>query len=129
MLIRRLWFVPFVVGAAGAALLGRPRSLSLVVFVALAAGTLIALRRLVRQAPWASLTAGSQRWQAREAHVIEPIGVGETGWVRLGRERWRASCELDVVLPAGSTVLVTGVRGTRLTVLPLAVVPAEEEEQ
>jgi membrane-bound ClpP family serine protease len=64
--------------------------------------------------------AGSGRWIGREAHVEVTIPArGDTGWVRLGRERWRALSGRGTDIPAGSTVLVTGVDGTRLTVLPL----------
>ena len=53
--------------------------------------------------------------------------AGEGGWVRLGRERWRAASGLNIPIPAGSTVLVTGVDGAQLVVLPLEVNEISEQ--
>jgi membrane protein implicated in regulation of membrane protease activity len=69
--------------------------------------------------------SGAHRWVGREALVLDeiPAGHGGTGTVRLDRERWRAEAGAGTAIPAGSTVLVTRVDGTRLVVLPLDVPP------
>jgi membrane protein implicated in regulation of membrane protease activity len=46
-------------------------------------------------------------------------GPDEVGHVRLAGERWRAVSGSDIPIPAGTTVLVTAVRGTTLTVWPV----------
>jgi membrane protein implicated in regulation of membrane protease activity len=129
----RLWFLPFAVGAAGAlvtAWLGVPVPVEWVVFATVSAATLVLLRPLARRlsvlAPLAKI--GSSRWVGREAQVEMAIPAVGQGWVRLGRERWRAETGLGLsagAIPAGSTVLVTGVSGTRLIVLPLSPVGSE----
>ena len=121
----RLWFLPFAVGAAVAAVsawAGLAVAGEWAVFVVTSAAALAALRplgrRLSLQGP--SAPVGSDRWVGQEARVEVDIPArGGTGWVLLGRERWRAESGLGLAIPATSTVLVTGVRGTQLTVLPL----------
>ena len=121
----RLWFLPFAVGAAVAAATawaGLSVALEWVVFVAVSAAALAGLRPVARRLMSNTYLpgAGSGRWVGREAHVEVTIPArGDAGWVRLGRERWRALSGMGTDIPAGSTVLVTGVDGTRLTVLPL----------
>jgi len=63
---------------------------------------------------------GALRWVGRLATVVEPIpgGANETGLVRLERTRWRAECPRDGEIPAGTTVRVLSVKGTRLVVVP-----------
>jgi len=46
-------------------------------------------------------------------------GLDQVGHVRLAGERWRAVSGSDTPIPAGTTVLVTAVRGTTLTVWPV----------
>ncbi len=46
-------------------------------------------------------------------------GLDQVGHVRLAGERWRAVSGSDAAIPAGTTVLVTAVRGTTLTVWPV----------
>jgi membrane protein implicated in regulation of membrane protease activity len=45
-------------------------------------------------------------------------GPGRAGHVMLAGERWLAASGADVDLPAGTTVLITGVEGTTLIVWP-----------
>lgn len=45
-------------------------------------------------------------------------GPGQIGHVMLAGERWMALSGADVALPAGTTVLITGVEGTTLIVWP-----------
>jgi membrane protein implicated in regulation of membrane protease activity len=127
----RLWFLPFAVGAGAAAAtawLGLALPVEWTVFAVVSAMTLLLLRPLARRLAILSPLAkcGSSRWTGREAVVEVAIPAVGDGWVRLGRERWRAENGLGLHLdaahgeiPAGSTVLVTGVSGTHLIVLPL----------
>jgi membrane protein implicated in regulation of membrane protease activity len=128
----RLWFLPVTVGAVAAAVTawaGLAVSLEWLVFLLVSAVALFALRPLARRLSWRGPieTVGSGRWTGREATVEVTIPpLGDSGWVRLGRERWRAECMLDVTIPAGSRVLVTGVDGAHLTVLPLDLAEPEQ---
>ncbi len=122
----RLWFLPFAVGAAVAAAsawAGLAVTLEWLVFLMVSALTFVALRPIGRRLAWQAPMAkfGSGRWSGREATVEVAIpAAGGTGWVRLGRERWRAESGLGgTAIPAGTTVLVTGVDGAHLIVLPL----------
>ena len=117
---------PFAVGAAAASVagfLGGSVGLLWLVFVAVSAVASSVLwplrRRLDTRNPRAEI--GANRWVGRQAYVLRDIpGVGgETGLVRLDREEWRAESLVGVPIPAGSTVLVSRVDGTRLVVLPL----------
>lgn len=122
----RLWFLPFAVGSALAATLafgGAAVGIQVALFAAMSLATLAALRPVARLLAASSphTSAGSARWVGRQAKAtteIPPFGQG-TGWVVLGRERWRAQGGFGVTIPAGSAVLVTAVDGTSLTVLPL----------
>lgn len=120
------FFLPFAAGAAVGALAafaGAPiwaAGAGFLVVSAAASAFLWPLgRRLDRSAPQAAV--GATRWAGREAYVVEtiPAGVGGTGLVRLDREEWRAQSIIGAAIPAGSTVLVSRVDGTRLMVLPL----------
>jgi membrane protein implicated in regulation of membrane protease activity len=128
---RAFFFLPFAIGAvAGAltALAGGAVAVEWLVFAAATAVALAALlpvgRRLARPSG-RHAPIGGDRWVGRQAHVLDavPAAAGLTGTVLLGRERWRAESGAGVAIPAGSTVLVTGVDGTRLVVLPLEVAP------
>jgi membrane protein implicated in regulation of membrane protease activity len=127
----RLWFLPAAVGAVAAAVAafaGLAVWGEWLIFLVVSMMALFALRPLAHRLAWGgpSESIGSARWAGRQATVEVPIR-GDTGWVRLGRERWRAECTLDVTIPAGSRVLVTGVDGAHLTVLPLEL-PAPQPE-
>jgi membrane protein implicated in regulation of membrane protease activity len=120
------FLLPFAVGAlaaAVAAFLGLSVVVDWVVFVVVSASSSAVLwplrRRLDSRTPRHAI--GANRWVGREALVLRDIpGVaGGTGLVRLDREEWRAESMIGVPIPAGSTVLVSRVDGTRLVVLPL----------
>jgi membrane protein implicated in regulation of membrane protease activity len=124
------FFLPFAIGALLGAVLGFAGvavGLEWVAFIAGTAGAYVVLwpigRRLTRGGPTHAI--GANRWVGREAVVLSdiPAELGGTGQVRLDREQWRAESAARVAIPAGSTVLVTGVDGARLVVLPLDVVP------
>jgi membrane protein implicated in regulation of membrane protease activity len=120
------YLAPFAVGAfvaTVAALLGVPVPAEWALFLAGSAGTFAAFRPLARRlesrSPHAPVGAG--RWVSREALVIEDIpgGPGGGGRIRLDREEWRAESLTGAPIPAGSTVLVSRVDGTRLVVVAL----------
>lgn len=120
------FLLPFGLGAlaaAVAAFVGVSVGFEWAVFVAVSAILSSVLwplgRRLDRRAPRHAI--GSTRWEGREAVVVKsiPAGTGETGLIRLDREEWRAESLTGLPIPAGSTVLVSRVAGTRLIVLPL----------
>jgi len=124
------FFLPFAIGAllgAVLALAGVALGLEWVAFVVGTAAAYAVLwpigRRLARGGPQHAI--GANRWVGREALVMAdiPAELGGTGLVRLDREQWRAESGARIAIPAGSTVLVTGVDGTRLVVLPLDVAP------
>lgn len=120
------FLLPFAAGALAAAVagfLGASLGLEWLVFVAVSAvssAVLWPLRlRLDRRHPRSEI--GANRWVGRQAVVLRDIPGprGETGLVRLDREEWRAESLMGLAIPAGSTVLVSRVEGTRLVVLPL----------
>jgi membrane protein implicated in regulation of membrane protease activity len=124
------FFLPFAVGAllgAALAFAGVALALEWLAFVVATAGAYAVLwpigRRLARGGPTHAI--GANRWVGREAVVLAdiPAELGGTGTVRLDREQWRAESGARVAIPAGSTVLVTRVDGTRLVVLPLDIAP------
>lgn len=120
-------FLPFAVGAGAAtvaAFLGVDVALEVVLFLLVTAvsyGVLWPIGRRLATEDGPHHRTGANRWIGREAVVLDaiPAGAGATGTVRLDREQWRAETATGVSIPAGSTVLVTRVDGTRLVVLPL----------
>jgi membrane protein implicated in regulation of membrane protease activity len=120
----RLWFLPLAIGsgaAAIAAFAGAPPVVQGVLFAGVSSLALVALRPVSRALLLSSppSTVGSGRWVGRQGRVVADVRAGSSGWVVIGRERWRAECGFDVDIPTGATVLVTGVEGTHLVVLPL----------
>ncbi len=120
------FLLPFAVGALTAAVgafLGLSVAVDWLVFVVVSASSSAVMwplrRRLDTRTPRHAI--GANRWVGREALVLRDIpgAPGETGLVRLDREEWRAESMIGVPIPAGSTVLVSRVDGTRLVVLPL----------
>lgn len=72
---------------------------------------------------------GAERWVGRQAHVLSDVPArGGTGLVRLDREQWRAESGTGTLIPAGSTVLVTRIDGTRLEVVLVELAPPETEQ-
>jgi membrane protein implicated in regulation of membrane protease activity len=121
-----LFFLPFAIGAAVAAVLsfaGAGVPVGWLAFVAVSGGAMALLwpvgRRLDRTG--ADSKVGANRWVGREAVVVSPIppGPGGTGLVRIDREEWRAESLTSHPISSGSTVLVSRVDGTRLVVVPL----------
>lgn len=127
------FLAPFAIGAAVAAILafaGVPVGIEWLAFAAVSAGALAALRpiarRLDREGP--VLGIGSHRQVGQVARVVVPIDPAtEEGTVLLGTERWRAESTDGRPIPAGSSVSVVEVRGTRLLVRsdPTTALPPE----
>ena len=124
-------FLPIAIGAGVAtasAFLGLDVPFEVLLFVLVTAvsyGVLWPIGRRIATDSGTHHRTGANRWIGREAVVLDEIraGAGETGTVRLDRERWRAETANGEPVPAGSTVLITRVDGTRLVVLPLDVAP------
>ena len=118
------FLAPFALGAAAAAVCGFAGAGLVVqwaVFLGVSVGSFLALRPLARRlgasAPHPGV--GSSRQVGQRARVIEPIdGEHEYGLVQLDREKWRAESQTGQVIPAGATVVVVEVRGTRVVVAP-----------
>jgi membrane protein implicated in regulation of membrane protease activity len=127
------FFLPFAAGgvvAAVSAFLDVPVVAQWLVFVLVSAVVFAVLWPIGRRLERGRVhhTTGARRWVGREAFVLAEIpgGTGRTGMVRLDREEWRAESGTGAAIPAGSTVLVSRVDGTRLVVLPLDL-PAPSE--
>ena len=133
------YLLPFALGAFAAAVasfLGGSVALGWAAFVAGSLAGSVVLwplgRRLASRSPHSAV--GANRWVGREALVLRDIpgGPGGTGLIRLEREEWRAESATGLPIPAGSTVFVSRVDGTRLVVLaldepsPRAIDPAAE---
>ena len=119
------FLLPFAAGALVAAVIafaGGSVALEWLAFVVVSAIGSAVLRPVARRLDQGPKHAiGANRWVGREAYVLRDIpgGPGATGLIRLDREEWRAESLMGVPIPAGSTVLVSRVDGTRLMVLPL----------
>lgn len=120
------YLLPFALGAlaaAVAAFAGLSVAVEWAAFVLGSVGGSALLwplgRRLASRSP--SIPVGANRWVGREALVLRDIpgGPGGTGMIRLEREEWRAESFTGLPIPAGSTVLVSRVDGTRLVVMAL----------
>lgn len=116
------FLAPFAVGAGVAAVVAFA-DLSLgvewAVFLAISMASFAAMRPLARHldAGDQALGVGAHRQVGQRARVIEPIeGEHDHGTVLLGREQWRAESGSGQPIPAGATVVVTDVRGTRVIV-------------
>lgn len=76
-------------------------------------------RRLDRAEPLDGI--GARRLLNQDAVVIRAIGPGPdgVGFVRIGREEWRAESATRVGIPDGTQVRVVEVRGTAVVVSPV----------
>jgi membrane protein implicated in regulation of membrane protease activity len=125
-------FLPLALAAALAAILalaGVAVGLEWAAFVIGGVAAYAALlpvgRRITRSSGHAAVGAG--RWVGRQAIVVADIPSTGNGMVRLESEQWRAESGTSTPIPAGSTVLVTRVDGTRLVVVPLELAPPSLE--
>ncbi len=117
------FLLPFALGALVASLFafaGAGVGLEWLTFIVVSVGSLLALRpiarRLDRNEPTEGI--GAKRLIGQPALVLEEIkgGIHELGLVRVHREEWRAESVDGSVVPAGSTVRIVDVRGTRVVV-------------
>jgi membrane protein implicated in regulation of membrane protease activity len=122
------FLVSFALGAALAAVaafLDVGLTAQWVVFVGASALSLLVMRPLAKRIDRDTepvATSGAHRWVNRVATVLADIpgGTGETGLVRVEREEWRAESASGQPVPAGTSVKVVRVDGTRLVVEPLS---------
>ena len=116
-----LVLLPFGVGALIASLTGFVGAHPLVqaiVFVASSLAAFAAMRPLARRLNESNEDEGigARRLVGSRALVLEAIPANDSGMVRIDREQWRAESIDDSPVPAGATVTVTEVRGTRVIV-------------
>lgn len=121
-IVGSFFLAPFAIGAAVAAVLafaGVPIGLEWLAFLGVSIGSFLALRPLARRLDLEGpvLGIGSHRQIGQTARVIEAIdGTTRLGSVVMGAEQWRAESTDGQQIPAGATVSVVEVRGTRLLV-------------
>jgi membrane protein implicated in regulation of membrane protease activity len=122
---------PFGIGAAVACVLafldvavGIQWLAFVITSVAAFAATRPLAKRLDRAGPG---SVGANRWVGQQGIVLRAIGgEHEHGLVRISGEEWRAQSRENIPVPAGSTVLVVDVVGTRLVVLPLELAEGDD---
>jgi membrane protein implicated in regulation of membrane protease activity len=124
MLTTGFFLLPFAVGALAAALLaflGVAVAWQLVAFAVVTVVVFLALRpiahRLDRSVPDVQ-GVGAKRLVGVGALVLEDIPAGQFGMIRVGSEEWRAESVDGQPIPAGTTVTVRDVQGTRARVEP-----------
>ena len=129
------FLLPFGIGAALACLLAFADvglGFQWLAFVALSGGSFAVLyplgRRLDRTSPQEGI--GAKRMIGQHGVVLEEIPAGPThlGLVRVGREEWRAESVDGSAIPAGATVRVVEITGTRLVVWPVGSVASATEQ-
>lgn len=129
------FLLPFGIGglaACIAAFAGHSVLTTWIVFIITSVVALAALvplgRRLERDTPSGGDPVGADRWAGRLAIVLEDIpgGPSDSGMARVDREEWRAASADDRPIPAGATVRVLKVDGTRVIVEPADDTPAHE---
>ncbi len=117
------FLAPFAVGALVASVLAFadvPLVGEWAAFVGISVAAFAAMRPLARRMDrdGGSDGIGSKRLIGRQGTVLEAIGPGHLGLVRIDREEWRAESFDRSSLPAGAAVQVTQVEGTRVIVTP-----------
>lgn len=116
------FLAPFAVGAGVATILafaGVSLGLEWVAFLGVSVLLFAALRPIAHRldAGGPVLGIGSSRQIGQRGQVVEMIGgEHDHGTVRVDREMWRAESADGEPIPAGATVVVTEVRGTRVVV-------------
>ncbi|HVM53726.1 MAG TPA: NfeD family protein [Acidimicrobiales bacterium] len=117
------FLLPFGVGAAAAAVLAFASiavGVQWLAFVLISLAAFLATRPLARRLDASGPSGvGADRWVGQTGIVLREIEPHEAGLVRIGGDEWRALSRDGVRVPAGSSVLVVDVTGTRLVVLPL----------
>ena len=122
MVTAGLFMLPFAIGAAVATILAFfdiAVWVQLLAFLVVSVASLWGLRRFATRENEPTHAVGAKRYVNAVATVVEPVErITGSGRVRLETELWRATTDLDAVIPAGSEVRVVDVRGARLVVEP-----------
>ncbi len=117
------FFAPFAIGgavAAGLAFADVGTVAQWGAFVGVSLAAFLALRPLARRMDEVgSDGVGARRLIGQLATVLEEIGADTSGLVRVGTEEWRAVAPDRATIPAGATVRVADVQGTRVVVNPI----------
>lgn len=117
------FLLPFAVGGVAAAVLawlGVHILVQWVAFLLISIASLFYLQRFIRrQDSLEQPRVGANRYVGARAIVLDDIDpVTNVGRVRVETEEWRATTDGELI-PSGTTVTVTGVRGARLVVAEL----------
>ncbi|WP_334143728.1 NfeD family protein [Rhabdothermincola sp.] len=118
------FLVPFSIGALAAAVLaflGVGVAWQFLTFALVSVAVFAALRPLAHRLDQSISPAqgvGAKRLVGMQAVVLEEIPPGDFGMIRVGAEQWRAESIDGHPIPAGSTVTVRDVQGTRARVEP-----------
>jgi membrane protein implicated in regulation of membrane protease activity len=117
------FLAPFAIGAvvaSGLAFVDVPLGGQWAAFVGISLASLFALRPLARRLDrdGTSHGVGSRRLIGKVGTVLEPIEADHLGLVRVEREEWRAESADRTPLPAGTSITVAEVQGTRVIVSP-----------
>lgn len=116
------FLLPFAVGALVAGILAFASvgvATEWIVFLLVSVATFAALRPLARRLDRSALDhgIGARRLTGNRGTVVRDIpGQTEIGLVRIDREEWRAQSADGSAIPAGATVRVADVQGTRVIV-------------
>ncbi|MCO5317381.1 MAG: NfeD family protein [Microthrixaceae bacterium] len=116
-----LVLLPFGLGAVVASLtgfVGADPVVQAIVFIVASLGIFLALRPVARRLNQSDQDEGigARRLVGARATVLEAIPANDSGMVRIDREQWRAESIDDAAIPAGTSVTVAEVRGTRVLV-------------
>jgi membrane protein implicated in regulation of membrane protease activity len=122
MVTAGFFLLPFAIAAvvsAILALLGVHWIVQLVAFAVFSVIALVLIRRFAKKDEDVMHPVGAKRYVEAKGTVIEQIdpSTGE-GKVRIETEEWRATTDLDEIIPAGTPIVVMTVRGSRMVVEP-----------
>ena len=124
--ITSLWFAAGALVALLAGLLGAAFWLQVVLFIAVSAAMLFALRPIIRKHFTPKLTPTNvDAIIGTQGYVTADINkVAATGTVKLGAMEWTARSSNGAVIPAGTLVKADKIEGVKVFVSPVEV-PAE----
>lgn len=121
-----IWFVGGAAAALLTAALGGPLWLQTVVFLAVSAGIMLALRPLARRFNSAAVPTNLDRAIGSIARVTETIdNAASTGAVYVDGKTWTARSSDGTVLPGGTGVRVERIEGVKLFVSPVQTATAD----
>lgn len=118
------FLAPFAIGAVAASALAFADvdlAIEWGAFVGVSVAAFAALRPLARRLDrhGGSDGIGSRRLIGRNGRVLQEIGPGVTGLVRVDQEEWRAESSDRAAIAEGADVRIIDVEGTRVIVTPL----------